>query len=42
MYNQKVFKSKNRLETTYNGYKIYISSNDNEKVLEAIKKVNNF
>lgn len=39
MYNPEgLQKVKNRLETTYNGYKIYISSSDNEKVLKAIKK----
>ena len=39
MYNPEgLQKVKNRLETTYNGYKIYISSSDNEKVLEEIKK----
>ena len=39
MYNPEgLQKVKNRLETTYNGYKIYISSSDNETVLEAIKK----
>lgn len=39
MYNPEgLQKVKNRLVTTYNGYKIYISSSDNEKVLKAIKK----
>lgn len=38
MYDQKnAQKIKNRLETTYNGYKIYIISDNNEKVLEEIK-----
>lgn len=30
-------KVRNRLETTYNGYEIYIISDNNEKVLEEIK-----
>ena len=30
-------KVRNRLETTYNGYNIYIISDNNEKVLEEIK-----
>lgn len=38
MYNPEGNKKvKNRLETTYNGYNIYIVSDNNEKVLEAIK-----
>lgn len=41
MYNQaNAYRIKNRLETTYEGYDIYIVSDDNQKVLEAIKANN--
>lgn len=39
MYNQaNALKVKNRLETTYNGYNIYIISDNNEEVLKLIKE----